>query len=285
MKKTWTILSLSLALYGTHSFAGTGGAVFEEPTGWTGFYIGANAGYLWSANNVIRNFGIPAYVNPDFYPFSRSMSESMAYLGSHEIDNSLDSFIGGGQIGYNAQILDKLVIGIDADLDAVAPTSSTTNFISTASTPLLAGVTHIANISLTKKLDYLGLVKGRLGYLIKPNVLVYGAGAFAYGGATLNTTYTVTNTQANFTPMFGYASVHDVLGGWAGGGGAEWLVTPSWSVKAEYIYYSLGPMHSYLTLTQSIALNPPVAFAAASVKSKAEFTGNVMSVGVNYHFG
>ncbi|MBL7481187.1 outer membrane protein [Legionella bononiensis] len=285
MKKTWTILSLSLALYGTHSFAGTGGAVFEEPSGWTGFYIGANAGYLWSASNVIRNLGIASYENPAFNPFSRLMSESIAYLGTHEIYNSLDSFIGGGQIGYNAQILDKLVIGIDADLDAISPTSSTTNFISTATTPLMVGVTHTANISLTKKLDYLGLVKGRLGYLLNPNVLVYGAGAFAYGGATLNTTYEVTNTQANFTPMSGYASIHDVLGGWAGGGGAEWLITPCWSVKAEYIYYNLGPTHSYLTLTQNVALNPPEAFAAASVKSKAEFTGNVLRVGVNYHFG
>ncbi|KTD37412.1 hypothetical protein Lmor_0604 [Legionella moravica] len=285
MKKTRTFLSLTVALFGAHSFAGTGGVAFEENTGWTGFYVGANAGYLWSASNLIRNLGIPSYYNPVFYPFSQSMSETIAFLGTHEIDNSSDSFIGGGQIGYNAQILDKLVIGIDADLDAIAPASSTSNFVSTATTPLLAGVTHIANITLTKKLDYLGLLKGRLGYLINPTLLVYGAGAFAYGGATLNTQYNVTNTQPVFTPMSGYASVHDVLGGWAGGGGAEWLVTPKWSVKAEYIYYNLGPMHSYLTLAQNAAFNPLVEYAAASVKSKAEFTGNILRVGVNYHFG
>ncbi|CAM2802241.1 outer membrane protein [Legionella worsleiensis] len=285
MKKTRTFLSLTLALAGTYTFAGTSGYVVESSTGWSGFYAGINTGYLWSANNVIKNTGIPSAFNPVFNPFSRSMSDALAVLGTHRIKNSLNAFSGGGQIGYNALILDDLVIGIDADLDALAPTSSTTRFVSSVTTPLLAGVTHTADISLTKKLQYLGLIKGRLGYLLNPGLLLYGAGAFAYGGATLSTSYIVTNSQPLFTPVSGYASVHNVLGGWAGGGGAEWLVNSSWSVKAEYIYYNLGPLHSYLNLTQNAALNPPVAYAEASVKSKADFTGNVLRVGVNYHFG
>jgi len=32
------------------------------------------------------------------------------------------------------------------------------------------------------------------------------------------------------------------LAGYAVGGGAEWAVTPAWSVKAEYLYYDLGSL-------------------------------------------
>lgn len=285
MKKTWTLLSLTLALYGANTFGGTAGAVFEEESRWTGFYVGVNAGYLWTANNEVTNFGIPYYANPLFSPASDLTSASLGRLGTHGIFVSSNGFMGGGQIGYNSLILDNLVIGIEADLDAVSQSNGTTDFVTTVSTPAIAG-THIANISVIKKLDYLGLIKGRLGLLLTPSVLVYGAGAFAYGGATLETTYRVTNTQPTFLPINGQVSEHNVLGGWAAGGGAEWALNPCWSVKAEYIYYSLGPMHGYLNLAQNIVTSAPITnYAASSVKTNTDFTGNTIRVGVNYHFG
>lgn len=284
MKKTWTLLSLTLALYGANSFGGTAGAVFEEKTPWTGFYVGANAGYLWSANNRVTNLGAPYYANPLFSPDSNLMSASFGRLDSRSISVSTNGFIGGGQAGYNALILDHLVIGLDVDLDAIAQSNSTADFVNTVSIPPLPG-SHVANISVTKKLDYLGMVKGRLGHLLKPNVLVYGAGAFAYGKATMQTSYRVANTQAAFLPMHDQASESNVLGGWAAGGGAEWALTPNWSVKAEYMYYNLGPVDSYLNLNQYIATNPPTLYAASTVKVKTYFTGNTARVGVNYHFG
>lgn len=283
MKKTWTLLSLSLALYGANSFAGTAGAVFEERSPWTGFYVGANAGYLWTAGNTVNNFGVPSYVNPLLLPDSGVIAASLGRLGTHHSSVSSNGFMGGGQIGYNALILDYLVIGLDADLDAMTQSSGTADFISTVSNPGLG--TQVANISVSKKLDYLGLIKGRLGYLLNPSVLLYGAGAFAYGGATLNTAYSITNSQPTLLSVYDQASVHQVLGGWAAGGGAEWSLTPCWSVKAEYIYYNLGSSHSYLNLVQNLATNPVTNVARASVKSSTEFTGNTVRVGVNYHFG
>ncbi|CAM5218242.1 hypothetical protein ARD30_09685 [Bosea thiooxidans] len=56
---------------------------------WTGFYIGANAGYGWG--NVNAN--------------------GWANVGD------LDGFVGGGQIGYNYQI-GQFVLGLEADLQA-----------------------------------------------------------------------------------------------------------------------------------------------------------------------
>ena len=73
---------------------------------WTGFYIGANAGYFagkdttsiaanpvgWGATGAANiNLLTPGFVNPN-------------------------GFVGGGQIGYNWQVSDFL-LGIEADAD------------------------------------------------------------------------------------------------------------------------------------------------------------------------
>ena len=57
---------------------------------WTGFYVGANAGYGWgnvNLNGWANNIG------------------------------DLDGFVGGGQIGYNYQ-MGQFVVGLEADLQA-----------------------------------------------------------------------------------------------------------------------------------------------------------------------
>lgn len=57
---------------------------------WTGFYVGANAGYGWG--NVNRSGGVAITNTGD-----------------------LDGFVGGGQIGYNYQ-MGQFVIGAEADI-------------------------------------------------------------------------------------------------------------------------------------------------------------------------
>ena len=74
------------------------------------------------------------------------------------------------------------------------------------STPVGAG-TFFGNpdvvttsITSTNKLDYLGTVRGRLGYLFTPAFLVYGTGGLAYGGVKASTTITQSNNDCAFTP-------------------------------------------------------------------------------------
>ncbi len=275
MNKTWTYLSLTLALYGTNTFGG----IYRS---WTGFYIGANAGYLWSSNNIVKNEGKPGFANSLFLPGSQVMSSSLALLGTKHLFNSSNGFIGGGQIGYNSQFSDNLVIGIDTDLDAIGQSNGTTTSTHFVSTPQLG--TQTADIVNTKKLNYLGLLKGRLGVLVSPSFLIYGAGAFAYGEGSLKTSYSVTNTNPVFLPFYEEVNVSKTLTGWAVGGGAEWLFSPSWSMKAEYIFYRLGPLHSHLNLTQNTNTTPPTPFARAEVESEARFTENTVRVGINYFF-
>jgi len=277
MNKTWTFLSLSLAL--TNTFAD---ALLVENRSWTGFYVGGNAGYLWSAHNIISNTATPSYGNPTFGAGTVAMAESLALLGTNHILHSSNGFIGGGQVGYNAQFADHLVIGLDADLDAINQSNDTFTMTRSVSTP--GQGTHNANISITKKLDYLGLIKGRLGVLVTPSFLLYGSGAFAYGGATFNTSYSITETNPIFSPINVQNNVSKTLAGWAAGAGGEWMFFPAWGLKVEYIFYNIGTKHTNLPLNQSLATTPPIDYATAVLESKTKFTENTVTVGINYHF-
>jgi outer membrane immunogenic protein len=278
MNKTWIYLSLSLALWETAAF---GSFLSKEYRSWTGFYIGGNAGYLWSSNNIIKNDGRTTFANPLFLPNSGTVSFALADLGIRHLFNASRGFLGGGQIGYNSQFSQNLVIGIDADIDALGQ-SGTTNTTNSVATPLLG--TLNANIVNTKKLNYMGLLKGRLGVLVGPSFLIYGAGAFSYGEGSLKTSFSVTETNPAFLPFYEEVTLNKLLAGWAAGGGAEVLFSPCWSMKLEYMYYQLGPIHSHLNLNQYLATTPPVSFAGATVESSAKFTENTIRIGINYFF-
>ena len=75
--------------------------------------------------------------------------------------------------------------------------------------------------SANANLSWFGTVRGRLGYLITPTLLIYGTGGFAYGQVD----------------AWGFSSTHT---GWTAGGGVEWMFAPHWSAKVEYLYVNLS---------------------------------------------
>jgi outer membrane immunogenic protein len=62
------------------------------------------------------------------------------------------------------------------------------------------------------------------------------------------------------------------------------LFAPSWSAKAEYLYYDLGTL-SYSDGTMSSFLNGTrtISFTDTSTSS-VRLNGNIVRAGVNYHF-
>ncbi len=249
---------------------------------WTGFYLGANVGGLWSASNVVRNVAFPTYANLNVAPNFNTAVSAVEPIGNQVLDTSLSSFIGGGQLGYNTPFLDNWILGIDADLDALSKTNDSAQKNKTVTTAQIG--TYDAQITVTKKLTYLGLLKGRLGFLLNPTLMVYGAGGFAYGGAGLTTTYSVTPSSQFFLPFNALGNHSKMLAGWVAGGGAEWAFSTSWSVKLECLYYNLGPLRNTVTLTQALSTNPPLPYVQATIFSNSRVSENTLRVGLNYHF-
>src|SRR5262249_59128619 len=115
--------------------------------------------------------------------------------------------IGGFQIGYNWQFSPLIVFGLEADIQGAAITSDrtaastgtatesfagTSLFTKSVTTPTSAealqasftnaAITSSGVNSITADLNWFGTVRGRLGYLITPNLLLYVTGGLAYGG-------------------------------------------------------------------------------------------------------
>jgi len=225
---------------------------------WTGFYVGLNAGATWDGHNgadVVSSGtfsgggGNPAIMNQGAAGATAHLSNGNGHNGG---------FIGGGQIGYNYQVTNWL-FGIEADIQGILGSS---NF--TASTSVIAnnGLPVTTQLNASKQLDYLGTVRGRLGFLATPTLLLYGTGGLAYGGV---------NSSANISQVhqgadtFGStaASFSETRTGWTAGAGLEWLFLPNWSAKAEYLYYDLGDVSYNAGLLQGAFTNGVVRYAVS----------------------
>lgn len=255
------------------------------PPIWTGFYVGLNAGYTWSNSNTVTVGTAPLWANPLLTPFGVSQFNNVAFGGSGVLSASNDGFIGGGQVGYNWQFYNNFVVGIEADIQGIAGSGNGAT-LSTAAPTTAAGINSYTALSVSSRLDYLGTVRGRLGWLFTPTLMVYGTGGLAYGGVT-------SNAQAFFAPqtplvvdVLPYASAgaySDTRVGWTAGGGVEWMFWPNWSAKVEYLYYDLGTVnYSGGFNTASTIGGIPVWSHATQVSQR--FDGHIVRAGLNYHF-
>jgi outer membrane immunogenic protein len=195
MKRLIHALALSVVLVGSASAADLGhrapapvlNAAASPVYNWTGLYLGANVGYSWNDADVSD-----VTVNGAAY----------AYTGSKL---NTDGFSVGGQIGYNYQLLNNIVLGIEADLQWAD--QSDTN-----------------SLGDTAKVDYFGTVRGRVGYAVD-RFLPYVTGGLAYAHGKVSLAY----------PEGTYKD-DKVLLGWTIGGGVEYAITNNLSAKAEYLY-------------------------------------------------
>jgi outer membrane immunogenic protein len=199
---------------------------------WGGFYLGVEGGAgssrdAWSFDG---NFGIP-FGSPD---------------GS--------GAVGGGVIGYNWQLPNNVVLGIEGNFDA-ADIKGTS--------PCLE-----VTVECRSKLDSLYSATARLGYATSGPLgpmLFYVTGGGAWTNQKLNLTEPGLNAIGSATRT-----------GWTVGTGFEYMFAPSWSAKIEYDYYDFGSKTTAL-------IDPTGELLPSDISSK--LTVNTIKAGVNYHFG
>ncbi len=111
-------------------------------------------------------------------------------IGHLDADHDDGGIVGGVQLGYNWQS-NLFVYGVEGDL-------SVTN---------------------SDAIDFLGSVRGRAGYLLQPNLLVYGTAGLGFVSAG--------NTDTNFV--------------W--GVGIEGKFSPTMSARLEYLQFNNDSVH------------------------------------------
>jgi outer membrane immunogenic protein len=257
------------------------------PPLWTGFYIGVNAGGTWSNSNAVNTVAFPGPCDPGVVGCSSvpNFSVTSAQLETFSVSRNNGAFIGGGQLGYNYQFGPSFVAGIEADIQGLAGSTNGTAFTSVLANPNfpLNPITQTATVS--RRVDWLGTVRGRLGFLFTPTFLLYGTGGLAYGGATATTNILqVVENTANVGPYFAIGSLNNTRVGWTAGGGVEWMFLPNWSLKVEYLYYDIGRVSYALSPLVDNSLVTGTALSTAFARSSTRFNGNIVRAGINYHF-
>ncbi|MGA8169898.1 MAG: outer membrane beta-barrel protein [Methylocystis sp.] len=245
---------------------------------WSGFYLGLNAGGVFGGSDTITTTTGALSANVD--------AAAIAATGSGAGGDNSAGFIGGGQIGYNWKLAPTIVAGVEVDIQGVAGRDNEMSLTSATPGVLNPSHTFSGSLSASQSLDYLGTVRARVGYLIKPTLLVYGTGGLAYGGAGLSASSIAGESNAAGRLVGGAFNNVGSSGtrvGWTAGGGLEWMFAPRWTARIEYLYYDLGtatvggPMQLYSSGAAGAGLGV--------TQTGAQFNGHIVRAGLNYLFG
>ena len=202
--------------------------VYVPPPLWTGFYIGGHMGIAWSRLDL------------DGHEFRACdvtglLCNRFAF-GKGNL-NSANGF-GGGQFGYNFQggnfLGANFVYGIEVDLGAVALNQHNNRFVEMR-------MPNVWGMALDGHDDggFAGDVTGRLGYTWGP-ALIYAKGGFAFLDVGNRLRETIFWTNGNSSIFDGQNNNDNFVTGWTVGGGFEWKVGPSWSIKTEYLHFDFS---------------------------------------------
>ena len=213
--------------------------------GWTGFYLGAHGGYGWGKNDFSSNVNdVP-----------------LVQIGG----TSLKGGVYGGQAGYNWQF-DRAVAGLELDLSAA-------DLSGAARVSYVLGTANIAN-TMDEKVEVLGSVRARLGWLPTDNVLVYGTAGLGWERLGRTTTTSTVRPASATTTVNDRSSDHF---GWVAGAGVETLLPGgNWIGRLEYLHYGFGP----------VQISDIVASAGVTTVSSVGNHGvDVLRAGLSYKFG
>jgi outer membrane immunogenic protein len=166
---------------------------------WTGFYIGGNSGFGWTADaNVSINPLDPAtaFVTPSGHQIVDPASMSLTTGG----------WLTGVQLGYNWQFDRNWVAGIEADYDWADINGSGSTGVN------MAGFgPNFGTLNASPKVDWFGTVRARLGFLVG-STLLYATGGLARGKVDHSANLEVSNFNLKWSklPFVGLACVSTI---------------------------------------------------------------------------
>jgi outer membrane immunogenic protein len=252
---------------------------------WCGFYIGGTLGGAWSDDNSVNVVTTNTFINfPALSALGRTAGPASAVASSANLGARQSGLTGGFEAGYNWQFGPTWVAGFETDIEGIGHSGGSAAITQVAPRAGFPGFNYTSTVAVSEKVNYLGTVRGRLGYLFTPSFLLYGTGGLAYGGVGSTTLISGAETPlTGSTPIAGAGTTSGTRTGWTAGVGLEWMWTRNWTVKAEWLHYDLGSVtYSNGTMTSSLT-SGLVNFTDASASS-VKFSGDLVRAGLNYKF-
>jgi len=193
-------------------------------------------GLVWSSIQTGRNLW-----DDGFSAWWSNAHDPLVPFGGSNL-NSTGAF-GGGQLGYNWQT-SNFVLGLEVDLGGVG-NESRTGYGLTALDSTGTYITKTGAIAIKTEGGFYGDVTGRLGYAWGP-ALLYAKGGFAWLDTTIKTGARIVDSTRGLDNSMPAATTtssqsHDVtLDGWTVGGGVEYMLSPNWTMKIEYLHFDFN---------------------------------------------
>ena len=221
---------------------------------WTGFYIGAQAGYLDGAGDpeicaTVAGLGRDCTGRPSDFGIGN--------------DNPSGGTV-GGYLGFNYRIND-IVLGIEGDVNWVDANDSGVN-----GSGDLESVFGPQDVSL----DWNASARARIGVVVGERAMLYATGGPSWVNVELKNDYC---KQIEGEPGISCGDESTEMG-WQLGAGAEFLITDHVSFKAEYLHGWYGE-----TDLNVFSFNDGVDDVRFS--SRQNLQTNVFRAGVAWHFG
>jgi outer membrane immunogenic protein len=229
--------------------------VVAEVYNWTGFYIGGSVGGKWSQSTWTADTfgGTP----PDPTVNGQKLNATSARVSAIA--------------GYDWQFSQSGVLGIEGDIAWARNNKTIGGFPGDPFFGALANTTPADQV--TAKLGWDGSIRGRLGWLVAPNVLLYGTGGVAFQQIQTSA-YCNSNLGVSYCGGIFSDSTSTTKAGWTAGGGVEAMLTHNWAIRGEYRYADFGNVTNVF---------PPAAVTGFS--AHVHVTTNIGLLGLTYKFG
>jgi outer membrane immunogenic protein len=277
-------LSVAVAVAVCTAALGQSAAAQSPSWTWTGFYVGVNAGYSWGQSDT---------------SFLLSDATTGLVRNATGSNFNLNGFVGGGQIGYNWQTVNRWVFGLETDFQGSGQDGDTTSVCGGGTLTALNSVClpgHIGDTApfdvpafpvltgFSQSLDWFGTVRVRVGYTVTPTLLAYLTGGLAYGRVSSRLAVSGVNITGDngtntfvLTPVAAFFSDASTQAGWTLGFGLEGVLGGNWTGKIEYIYLDLGTVSGAF-------LTPLISVSGSSLVESfsSHVTDHIVRVGINY---
>lgn len=214
---------------------------------WTGFYLGAQAGYLQGSDS-----------NTDLCLKATGFGHECVGRDINFGSASPDGVTVGGYLGYNHRI-QNFVLGVEGDVNW--DNASGNNDFG-------------QGVSYGLDLNWDAAIRARLGYVIDERALLYVTG----GPSWLNTEVQADKVCASVSTGDYSCGDSATEFGWQLGGGLEYALTEHLSVKAEYLHGWYGNADLDMVSENIGGINETLYL-------KQNLQTNVVRAGVAYHFG
>jgi outer membrane immunogenic protein len=239
---------------------------------WTGLYVGGNVGWHWGSDSITtasNSIGFPPPINARVDALTPTALKPQGAMG-------------GFQMGYNWQI-NNFVVGLEGDANWLGGTASrhlVFPFATNAANPAIGSLMDNAVSS-----RFIGTIRPRVGFSVD-RLLLYATAGGAFGSIKTSDSFCNVGCVPNIGNSTSASGIATKVG-WTAGAGAEWAISNSWSIKAEYLYVNLGSFNNSIPGSANCerffnSRGFPSPNCNIGVSNK--YTDNIAHVGVNYHF-